>query len=87
MDGNAVTTVQRCAFRSAGNGPVPHKRAADRVDGANVMKNASNESSTKQAIEAIRACAFAPPDSPLDRARTMVAYFRLATPRLGIITG
>ena len=70
MDGNAVTAVQWCAFRSAGNGHVPRERPADRVDGANVMKNASNEPSTKQAIEAIRAGAFAPPGSPLDRART-----------------
>jgi hypothetical protein len=44
-------------------------------------KNASVEPSTKDRIEAVRLCAFAPPGSPLDRRSVIVFLLSISDKR------
>ena len=66
-----MTAIEERALRSEGHGPVPWSGLQTEFVDERLGKSASSDSSTKDGIEAVRLCAFAPPGSPLDRHRVV----------------
>jgi hypothetical protein len=71
-----ATAIDGRALRTEGNGSVPWSGLQTELVERTPEKKASAEPSTKDVIEAVRLCAFAPPGSPIDR-HTVIAFPRI----------